>query len=285
MEATCRNSSGDAPPAGMVESAVRTTFCAEIVAMRVNRAKDMSNADGSGLVSARAHALLRGQIASLTLLPGRPLSEKEVAEQLAISRTPVREAFLRLAEEGLLDIYPQFGTFVAPIRIPAVLHAAFVRDSLECSIVRVVAHRRRTAFLDDLRSSIARQWTAIRGGSAHAFFDEDERMHQSFAEEAGHEPVWRVIDAAKVHVDRVRRLKLPEDLRMRNLVEEHERVAAAITAQDADGAADAMHDHLDGIVRGLNRLAKHKPEFFDNNGGARPSRNGLVDRRPDTAAE
>ena len=244
--------------------------------MRARQTAEKVVVDGSRLASAQAYALLRTRIISLELLPGRPLSEKEVAEQMTISRTPVREAFLRLAEEGLLDIYPQFGTFVAPIRIPAVLHAAFVRDSLECSIVRTVAHCRRSAFLEELRARIGRQWAAVRIEDAAAFFDEDERMHQSFAEEAGHEPVWRVIDSAKVHVDRARRLKLPEDLRMRSLVEEHEQIAAALAAQDAEAAAEAMHDHLDGVIRGLSRLAVRYPDYFDNGGRARPSRNAAI---------
>ena len=220
-----------------------------------------------------AYGTVRARIAALELAPGRPVSEKDIADALGISRTPVREAFIRLAEEGLLDVYPQYGTFVSPIRIPAVMHAAFVRDSLECSIVRVLAHRRRTGFLNDLQTRLQRQWTAIRAADEGAFFEQDELMHQSFAEEAGHEPVWRVIDAAKVHVDRVRRLKLPDDIRMRGLVEEHERIADAIRTQDAELAAEAMHDHLEGIVRGLAGLAKRHPDMFERPGGGRPSRN------------
>jgi DNA-binding GntR family transcriptional regulator len=231
------------------------------------------------LGSARVYAALRERIISLELAPGRSVSEKEIAEQMRISRTPIREAFIRLSEEGLLDVYPQYGTFIAPIRIPAVIHAAFVRDSLECSIIRVLAHKRRTAYLQGLHDRIHRQWNAVRAADDVRFFAEDERMHQSFAEEAGHEPVWRVIDTAKVHVDRVRRLKLPEDLRMRGLVEEHERIAEALRCQDADAAAEAMHDHLDGIVRGLASLARRHPDFFGKTSGARPSRSGPAQNR------
>jgi GntR family transcriptional regulator, rspAB operon transcriptional repressor len=250
--------------------------------MRAGSAHARPSGEGSRLVSARVYAALRARIAALDLPPGSAVSEKEIAEQANSSRTPVREAFLRLAEEGLLDIYPQFGTFVAPIRVPAVLHANFVRDSLECSIVRVVAHRRRTAFLDELQAGLARQWAAIRSGDASGFFNEDERMHRSFAEEAGHEPVWRVIDAAKVHVDRVRRLRLPEDLRIRSLVEEHERIAAALVAQDADAASAAMHDHLDDVVRGLARMSQLYPEYFDTARG-RPSRATAAERNASAA--
>lgn len=215
------------------------------------------------LASARAYGLLRARIASLALIPGSVLSEKDVVAELNISRTPVREAFLRLAEEGLLDIYPQSGTFVAPIRLSAILHAAFVRDSLECSIVRVVARKRSKIFLEALHERIARQWAAVRAGDAAAFFEEDERMHQSFAEEAGYGQLWRLVDSAKLHIDRVRRLILPEELGIRNLVEEHEKIAQAITTTDAETAAAAMHDHLDGIVRGLDSLAQRYPDYFE----------------------
>jgi DNA-binding GntR family transcriptional regulator len=244
------------------------------------RPSPLRSAEASRLASAQAYGKLRDDILALDLKPGQSLSEKDIAEHLGISRTPVREAFIRLAEEGLLDVYPQYGTFVAPIRISAVIQAAFIRDSLECSIVRTLAHKRRSAFLDDLHAHIQCQWSAVRAGDDRLFFSEDERMHQSFAEEAGHEPVWRVIDMAKIHVDRVRRLRLPQDLRMRGLVEEHERIAAAIAAQDGEAAAEAMHDHLDGIVRGLAGLARLHPDFFEKPGGGRPNRTGPGPRMP-----
>lgn len=225
--------------------------------------------------SSRAYALLRTRISTLELVPGQALSERDVAQELGASRMPVHEAVLRLAEEGLLDIYPRVGTFVAPIRLPAVLQAAFVRESLECSIVRVLALRRRSAFVQELQAAIERQDAAVQAGDAAAFFEEDERMHRSFAAEAGHEPVRRVIEEAKIHVDRARRLKLPEDLRMRVLVREHQLIAKAIEAQDADAAHEAMHEHLDGLVRGLAGLAKRYPEYFDN-GSGRPARAPLA---------
>ncbi len=226
--------------------------------------------EGSTLVSARAYSLLRSRIASLELTPGQFLSEFQVADEMGVSRMPVHEAVLRLAEEGLLDIYPRFGTFVAPIRMPAVLHAAFVRDSLECSIVRVLASCRRSAFVGELQANIERQRAAVQVSDVATFFEEDERMHHSFAAEAGHEPVRRIIDEAQIHVDRVRRLRLPEDLRIRGLVDEHQRIARAIELQDAEAAAEAMHDHVDGLVRGLARLATLFPSYFDNGGGRPP---------------
>lgn len=225
--------------------------------------------------SARAYLLLRTRIETLALKPGTALSEREVAEELGVSRMPVHEAVLRLADEGLLDIYPRFGTFVAPIRMPAVLHAAFVRTSLECSIVRVLALCRRSAYIEELEANIARQQAAVLTNDSTAFFEEDERMHRSFAAEAGHEPVRRVIESAQVHADRVRRLILPEDLRIRKLVEEHQRIAYAIEKQDAHAAAEAMHEHIDGLVHGLTSLARRYPEYFGNGNG----RNGRPPRR------
>src|SRR5271168_1081611 len=90
-------------------------------------------------VATEVRAYLRRLIVRGTLPPGHPLSENEVASRLGLSRTPVREAFIKLEEEGLIAIYPQYGTFVAPIRVADVYDSQFVRDSLECSaLVKVV---------------------------------------------------------------------------------------------------------------------------------------------------
>ena len=90
-------------------------------------------------VTAQVYSHLRNLILRLHLKPGEALSEQELSVKLGLSRTPVREAFIRLAEEGLVDVYPQRGTLVAPIRIAEVKEAHFIRRLLEFAIVRSAA--------------------------------------------------------------------------------------------------------------------------------------------------
>ena len=98
-------------------------------------------------VAMQVHNYLRQQILRLDLKPGQALSEKELSLQLSVSRTPVREAFIRLSEEGLVDIFPQRGTIVAPIRMDEIKEAQFLREILETAIVRRAAENIEKKFL------------------------------------------------------------------------------------------------------------------------------------------
>ena len=114
----------------------------------------------SKTASARIYDALRDRIVALELPPGSALPEKEFAESFGVSRTPVREALLRLAEDQLVDIYPQSGTFVAPIRVSVVLDAMVIRDALERFAARAAAARVGAAEIAALDANLARQRAA-----------------------------------------------------------------------------------------------------------------------------
>src|SRR6516165_10817411 len=86
-------------------------------------------------LSTQVHAVLRSDIIAGRLAPRAMLSEQEIAAGFGISRTPVREAMIKLAEEGLVEIFPQYGSFVAPIKLRDVFDSQFVREALECAAV------------------------------------------------------------------------------------------------------------------------------------------------------
>lgn len=90
-------------------------------------------------IGAQVYALLKKMICNLSLQPNEALSEKELSVRLGVSRTPVREALIRLADETLVDVFPQRGTFVSPIRTNEVLEAQFLRETLETAVVRRAA--------------------------------------------------------------------------------------------------------------------------------------------------
>src|SRR5262249_44660144 len=87
----------------------------------------------------RVYSVLRRRIRELTLAPGAPLRKEEIALELGVSRAPVSEAIARLAEEGLVDVFPQHGSFVAPIRAMDVRESLFVRTALEVEAMRRLA--------------------------------------------------------------------------------------------------------------------------------------------------
>ena len=135
--------------------------------------------------AARIHAELRDRIVSFALPPGASLSEPEIAAAFGVSRTPVREALLRLAEEELVDIYPQSGTFVARLSASVAQDAMVIRKALERIIVREAAERATPADIVELDAILARQRVAAEFNDIEGFHAADEAMHECVATIAG----------------------------------------------------------------------------------------------------
>lgn len=211
---------------------------------------------------------LRERIVSTTLSPGEPVSEARIADSYGVSRTPVREAFKRLADDGLLEVVPQVGTFVARIDLRLVRDSHFVRETLECRLVELACRRIDDDGRERLRANLAEQRRAIAAGDAPAFFRVDEAMHETLAGIAGHSGAWHVIHAAKAQLDRVRHLSLANAARSRLRMGEHRAIADCVIAGDAPGAASAMRAHLASSFEAIAGIAAENAAFFTDSGAA-----------------
>jgi GntR family transcriptional regulator, rspAB operon transcriptional repressor len=206
---------------------------------------------------------LRSAIVTMRLKPGEALSEQEIAGRLHVSRQPVREAFIKLSEDGLVRVVPQRGTFVMKISAQAVANARFVREAVECAIAREAAAHITPADAAALKTLIAEQRKAEKGNDPEGFFVLDEEFHRTLAAASGCAYAWKVIESAKAQMDRVRFLSVPEATPMRRLIAQHQRILDGVTAGDGDAAAAAMRTHLREILSSLPRLAGKFPAMFD----------------------
>lgn len=218
---------------------------------------------------ARLFARLRHDIVSATLRPGEALSETRLAEQHGISRTPVRAALQRLADEGLLRVVPQTGSFVAPINLAAVADSQFIREALECRAVRETALVVTEAQRRELRRLIARQARQIEAHAPSGFFDLDEALHRTILAIAGHARVWDHIAAVKAQLDRVRHLSLEDHDWLAMIFDQHRAILDRIEARDAAGAEAAMQQHLRTAFAAIERIAARHPDFFEHGPGPR----------------
>src|ERR1700722_1417605 len=134
---------------------------------------------------ARLYADLHADIITGRMRPGESLSETRVAEQYGISRTPVREVFRRLTEEGFLRVVPQVGTYVAPINLAAVTDSQFIRETLERRAVCLTAERATARQIRALRQELRIQEQAIAASDRVRFFASDEAMHRMMMTIAG----------------------------------------------------------------------------------------------------
>lgn len=213
--------------------------------------------------SSRIYTELRAELLSLQRCPGDPVSEAEIALSYGVSRTPVREAILKLSDEGLIEIFPQSGIFVSRIPLAALPEAIIIRKALEETTARFAAERVASSQILNLRSLLERQREADAVGDRDGFHQADEAFHASIAEIAGYPGIWTLIQQVKVHVDRYRRLTLPQAGRMTQVIAEHEAVVDAIEARDAAAAGRAMGKHLERLLRDISATQTTNPEYFD----------------------
>lgn len=214
---------------------------------------------GDGSLVEQVYSLLRRSIIDLSLPPEFALVEQDVASELKVSKTPVREAIIRLVREGLIKVVPQSGSFVTPISLDRYLEACFVRTQLEVGCVRRLATQGVT--LSDqvrLRAHIAVQQEALRDNDDAGFFESDESLHRSLFELAGLPGVWDMLNLAKAELDRVRHLKRQFGLRQRRLViEEHEALINAIIARDPVTAEQALLDNIGAVEDEITSISEH----------------------------
>jgi len=217
---------------------------------RQRRRASPSRIAGGGSTSAwrLVYQNLREDIVSLRLKPGDPISEKEVAARYGVSRTPVREAIQRLADERLVEIFPQSGTFVARIPYDDLPEAMVIRKALETASVRLAAEKASRSQLLALATIVEQQREAAEANDRGAFHRADEAFHAKIAEVSGFPGIWRQVLQVKVQVDRYRRLTLSQEGRMAQVIADHERILAGITAGKPAEAEAGMAMHLDAVL-------------------------------------
>ncbi len=208
--------------------------------------KDLSKA-------ARVYELLRRRIRELTLAPGAPLRKEDIALELGISRAPVSEAIARLSEEGLVDVFPQHGSFVAQIRGSDVRESLFIRMALETEAMRRLAPIASPKVMRALDENVAEQAAALKARNFEQFYDLDEALHATIFGAIEAPRALRLLEASRAPLDRVRRLALPEADRPQQTLAEHRALVEAIRSGDGEYAASAMRAHLSMVARAVER--------------------------------
>ena len=226
--------------------------------------------------SERIFGTIRQAIAELVLKPRETLSEKELATMLGVSKTPVREALIRLSMEGLVSTLPRSGTHITPINPEDLFEAMVIREALETTAVRLAARRAdgRGTFL--LKETMLRQNEALRAGNAMAFHRADDDLHHAIVIVSGLRRLWSLLEPVRVTLSRVRHIAAPIPGRIETLIAQHQEIVDAILAHDSEAAVRSMRTHLDALYPFVEALLRDRPELFGT--GARPHK-----RRSDTA--
>ena len=205
---------------------------------------------------------LRSKIVSMELKPGSAISEQELAEQEGISRTPVREAILRLAREKLVEVVPKSGTYVGRIPISSLPEALIARRALESTAVRAAAEMATKSQIMALHSHVQLQKELETKGNMEKFHQSDEKFHEQIAIAGNLPGLWGMVQQIKLQVDRFRRLTLPEPGRLNLIIQEHAAIVDAIERKDANYAHSCIETHLAGLQFHIENVVEAYPCYF-----------------------
>lgn len=210
----------------------------------------------------RVYREMRARILDNAWPPGYQALEQALALELGVSRTPVREAIIRLESEGFLAVRPQVGTTVAPIDLDAVADGQFLREAIECRAVALAAARVTPADARVLKAQLRDQARAVSRGDQAGFIALDDRMHQRLVAMSGRPNVWHAVEDVKAQLDRVRFLSLEDPRWLASIHAQHEAIVQHVLAGDAEAAVAAMSVHMRAVFASVDAIARERPEYF-----------------------
>lgn len=210
-----------------------------------------------------AYRILKENIITLELEPGSALNDMEVSRLIGISRTPVREAIIRLREESdIIEIFPQKGMCIAKIDTDVIQQVRFLRMTLEKAIVELACDVAQEEDLIRLDENLKLQEFYVKNQMFEQFFDSDNLMHKMFFTICRKELVYQKSQGLAIHYDRVRNMEMTTLKDSRTLLEDHIRLVRAIRGRDKEQASNIMEKHLDRWLLNEQKLREKFPQYF-----------------------
>ncbi|SMP50743.1 GntR family transcriptional regulator [Anoxynatronum buryatiense] len=213
-------------------------------------------------VSDYVYEVLKKNIVALNVKPGDRISENEISELLQVSRTPVREAFIKLSKEDLLYILPQRGTYISYIDLDEVEEARFIRESLEKSVIELATSQFSEDALFLLEQNVASQKNKIAKKAYAEFLEVDEAFHKTIFQECNKMRTWSVIDQVNSQYKRIRVLSFIANINWEQTIEQHQGIIEAIRTKDTRKGLEIMSKHLKKLNIEKVELKRKYPEYF-----------------------
>lgn len=211
----------------------------------------------------REYALrtIKDNIVRLELAPGSLISENELAAEMGLSRTPVREALIDLAKVKIIEITPQKRSVVAYIDYDMVEEARFMRNTLECAVVELACQHALVSEILELEDNVKLQRFHLEHGNYGGMMELDNQFHELLFQIAQKPQVYAMIQHISIHFDRVRTMALSgvKDLK---IVEDHAQIVEALMNRDAGLARTIMEKHLNRYKFDEAAIRAAYPQYF-----------------------
>ena len=206
---------------------------------------------------------IRKDIMNMTLEPGANVSVQKLSERYGVSRTPVREAIVRLQQSGLVEIYPQRKTVVSKIHLERVCDEWFIRSSLESAVMDGFILQCSELVADTMQELVNKQKKYLNKEHFGEFYAKENRFHQLIFETAGEALSWKTIEDVGSHYNRVR-LLYGKINGVGSIINEHERMVAAARKRNAEAMRKAVMEYSNNLLEQAKTMSKQYPHFFTN---------------------
>lgn len=204
------------------------------------------------------------EIVSLAMLPGAKISEVEIANRFGVSRQPVRDAFSRLGNHGLLLIRPQKATVVKKFSLAAISSARFVRTAVEVEVLRLAARNWDGSVEAQIRTNLDQQMEAVRAEDTERFHALDYEFHRTMCIAAQAGFAFDTIAENKAQVDRLCVLSLNEVDSMQVLFDDHSEIVESLVDRDEVRVEKAIRLHLSRLDDTVQEIRRNHSEYFDD---------------------
>lgn len=213
--------------------------------------------------NAREYALrqIRENIISLKLKPGSTVSENELAKELGISRTPVREALQELQKSNLIEVYPQRGCIIAHIDFDIVEEMVFLRKTLEKAVIEELCDCITNENILELEKNIQLQEFYLSNKMPDKIMELDNEFHKSLFIMCNKERIYNLMESTQGHFDRIRMLSMysVKDIK---IVSDHKAILNAIKLGDKSLATEFIIKHLSRYKLDESEILENYPDYF-----------------------
>lgn len=222
---------------------------------------------------------LKENIVSLDLEPGSQISESELAAEMNLSRTPVREALIELSKVKIIEIYPQRKSVVSLIDADLVEESRFMRSLLECEVVQLDCRMARPSDLKRLEENVRLQKFYLDNYYPEHLLKLDNEFHGILFDIARKSQIFILMQSISIHFDRVRSLALAA-VKSQKIVEDHEALIRIIAQGEEEQARERMQKHLNRYKIDVPELREAYPQYFKPLQEERELRQGETRPRP-----
>ncbi len=206
--------------------------------------------DRSSDIGPQIYELVRQSIILNELEPGAVVNEVDICEWFGVSRTPIREAYKKLIEDGLIKSMSKVGSRVSEIDNERVREGILIRRALEREVIGLICEKKPD--LKRLDGTLAMQQVAVNHNDQPMFFREDERFHAILADLAGIPSAWRLAHSVKAHADRARiRLNRDDPQRMVSAFEQHQALVVALKVGNASLSRELIDTHVNSVFAAI----------------------------------